>query len=193
MAAPVGPVGILSLKRMFASGHLCGLVSGLGISTADAIYGFLAVFGLTAISDFLLVQQPWFRILGGFILLVLAIRTYLTSITVKPSRVAHTGSYAGAYFSAVILTLMNPMLILSFAAVFASLGLVGQQSSLVSSWAIVIGVFCGSAIWWIFLSGIVSALSMKFNETLLLKINHFSGFVIGGFGLAILGSALFVK
>ncbi|MDJ0818535.1 MAG: hypothetical protein QNJ58_20175 [Desulfobacterales bacterium] len=64
---------------------------------------------------------------------------------------------------------------------------------MVSSWAIVIGVFCGSAIWWIFLSGIVGALSMKFKETLLLKINHFLGFVIGGFGLAILGSALFVK
>jgi threonine/homoserine/homoserine lactone efflux protein len=76
MAAPVGPVGVLSLKRSFAQGHLCGLVSGLGISTAHAIYGFLAAYSLTTISDFVLDQQLWLRFIGGIILCGIGFKTF---------------------------------------------------------------------------------------------------------------------
>jgi threonine/homoserine/homoserine lactone efflux protein len=192
MAAPVGPVGILSLKRIFSSGHLCGLASGLGISTADAIYGFLAAFGLTSISNFLLTQQLGLRIIGGLILCALGIKTYFTSFSKKLSPFSDPGTYFGAYFSALLLTLLNPMLILSFAALFAGLGLVNQSTNQMTALAIVSGVFCGSAIWWVFLSGMVSMLSMKFNDTLIQKINHFSGILIVCFGVVVLGSAIFI-
>jgi len=56
MAVPVGPIGILCIRRTLTGGRLSGFVSGLGVATADAVYGCIAGFGLTFISDFLVSQ-----------------------------------------------------------------------------------------------------------------------------------------
>jgi threonine/homoserine/homoserine lactone efflux protein len=192
MAAPVGPVGILSLKRTFMKGHLYGLVSGLGISTADAIYGLLALFSLTTISDFILAHQLWLRILGGIILCGLGIKTFFKSVHDQLAYLSGISNYVGAYLSALFLTLLNPILILAFGAIFAGMGLVSQSTSYLASVAIVSGLFLGSASWWVFLSGMLSSLRMRFNDALIQKINQFSGVLIVFFGVIIIGSAIFM-
>jgi threonine/homoserine/homoserine lactone efflux protein len=189
VAAPLGPIGILCLQRTFSEGHLSGLLSGLGISTADAICCFIAAFGLTALSGFLISQQLWLRLVGGAIVCILGVKIYLNAAP-KKIPVSQNGSrHLGAYLSALLLTLMNPMLILSFTAIFASLGLVGVGANQYSAFTLVAGVFSGSAIWWIALSAIASVLRVNFTEKFIQKVNHFSGIVIVCFGLFVLGGS----
>src|SRR6476661_6636317 len=150
IAAPVGPIGVLCIRRTLADGRLAGLVSGLGAATADALYGAVAGFGLTFVSTFLVSQQVWLRIVGGLFLLFLGLKTFL----IKPSTVSADSGGKGllrAYASTVALTLTNPLTILSFAVVFAGLGLGSGSSDYLSAGLLVLGVFCGSALWWLLL------------------------------------------
>jgi threonine/homoserine/homoserine lactone efflux protein len=118
IAAPVGPIGVLCIRRTLSEGRGTGFVSGLGAATADAIYGCVAGFGLTFISDILVSQQTWFRLVGGLFLCYLGIRNFLARPVERAASVGGQG-LAGAYASTFILTLTNPMTILSFAAIFA--------------------------------------------------------------------------
>jgi threonine/homoserine/homoserine lactone efflux protein len=193
VAAPLGPIGIISLQRTFSEGYLPGLFSGLGISTADAIYGALVTFGVTAISGFLMSQELWLKIIGGVVICGLGIRIYSQAGYQKMSASANNKNCFGAYFSALILTLMNPALIFSFFAIFASLGIVYSSTNPISTMLLIGGIFSGSAIWWVFLSGMASRLKTRFTESLIKKINYISGLLIAGFGLMMVGSALFSR
>jgi threonine/homoserine/homoserine lactone efflux protein len=189
IAAPVGPIGVLCIRRTLADGWVPGLVSGLGAASADAIYGCIAGFGLAFISNFLVSQQVWLRLIGGVFLCILGIKTGLT----KPAEGAIPGNkngLLGAYTSTFFLTLTNPMTIISFAAIFAGLGLAGARGNYSSAGVLVLGVFCGSAAWWFILSGGVGLLREKFNQHMLRWVNRISGVIITGFGIYALLSIL---
>ena len=190
IAAPVGPIGILCIKRTLTSGRLAGLVSGLGAATADAVYGCIAAFGLTFISSFLIHQQSWLRLLGGAFLCYLGIKTFFSK-PAEPSSQSNQLSLINAYGSTFILTLTNPLTILSFAAIFAGLGLLDLKGNYLSSVVIVLGVFIGSACWWILLSTGVSIFRTRFTPTGLLWVNRISGLIILGFGIAALYAGLY--
>jgi threonine/homoserine/homoserine lactone efflux protein len=190
IAAPVGPIGILCIKRTLTSGRLAGLVSGLGAATADAVYGCIAAFGLTFISSFLIHQQSWLRLLGGAFLCYLGIKTFFSK-PAEPSSQSNQLSLVNAYGSTFILTLTNPLTILSFAAIFAGLGLLDLKGNYLSSVVIVLGVFIGSACWWILLSTGVSIFRTRFTPTGLLWVNRISGLIILGFGIAALYAGLY--
>lgn len=182
IAAPVGPIGVLCIRRTLADGRSSGLVSGLGAATADAIYGGIAGFGLTFISSLLISQHFWFRLIGGVFLCYLGIKTFLT----KPAEQAATArgkGLLGAYASTVFLTLTNPTTILSFAAIFAGLGIANANGNYLSASILVLGVFLGSALWWFILSGGVSLFRTKFNTRALRWVNRISGILITAFGL----------
>jgi threonine/homoserine/homoserine lactone efflux protein len=187
IAAPVGPIGILCIRRTLAGGRASGLVSGLGAATADAIYGCVAGFGLTFISSILISQQVWLRLIGGGFLCYLGIKTFLTR-PAEQVTLAEGNGLVGAYASTFFLTLTNPMTILSFAAIFAGLGVASAGGNYASAGMLVLGVFMGSALWWLTLSGFVGAFRVKFNPHALLGVNKISGAIITGFGLfALLG------
>ncbi len=187
IAAPVGPIGVLCIRRTLANGRLSGLVTGLGAATADAVYGAIAAFGLTAISGFLVAQQNWLRLLGGAFLVYLGIRTLLSKPAAEPA-LAGSSTLAGDYASTFLLTLTNPLTILSFVAVFAGLGLATNGQSYGSAVGLVAGVFCGSALWWLTLSTAVSVLRNRFTPRSLRWVNIVSGAIIAGFGLVALAS-----
>lgn len=189
IAAPVGPIGVLCIRRTLADGRAAGLISGLGAATADAIYGCIAGFGLTFISSFLVSQQGWLRIAGGLFLCYLGLKTLLARPAEQAAAIKGQG-LLGAYASTFFLTLTNPMTILSFAAIFAGLGLANTSGSYVSASTLVIGVFMGSAAWWLILSGGVSLFRDKFNLHGLQWVNRISGAIILAFGLVALVSAL---
>jgi len=144
IAAPVGPIGVLCIRRTLAEGRASGLVSGLGAATADAVYGCVAAFGLTLISNLILGLRTWLNLAGGAFLCYLGARTFLA----KPAEEAAPAVDSGlvrAYLTTFALTLTNPMTILSFAATFAGLGLAGEPGGYGASLALVCGVFTGSA------------------------------------------------
>lgn len=182
IAAPVGPIGVLCIRRTLAKGLLNGFMSGLGTATADAIYGGIAAFGITAISGFLVGNQFYLRLLGGLFLLYLG---YTTFRSIPSEAAAKTGNkgLTGAYVSAFFLTMTNPMTILSFAAIFAGLGVGTIGGDNILAGLLVLGVFIGSMLWWLLLSGMVSILRLKFDQKRLTWINRFSGVTIAGFGI----------
>jgi threonine/homoserine/homoserine lactone efflux protein len=189
IAAPVGPIGVLCIRRTVAYGRRSGLVSGLGAATADALYGCVAAFGLTIISHFLIHQQFWLRFVGGSFLFYLGIRTFLSRPGGAPPPVRRL-DLAGDYISTFFLTLTNPLTILSFAAVFAGLGLGESGGDYSSGGVMVLGVFLGSASWWWILSFGVGAFRDCFNLRGLRWVNRISGLIILGFGVAALVSCL---
>ena len=194
IAATVGPMSVLCIQRTLNKGQICGLVSGLGIATADGVYGSIAAFGLTLITNFLIMEQIWIRLIGGVFLIYLGIKTMLS----KPPETAatlnmQTNGYSGAYASTFLLTLTNPLTILSFAAIFAGIGVGSASKSFLSAALVVLGVFSGSALWWIFLTGMISLLRKKMDSQWLLWINRISGAIITLFGIGALLSLLSLR
>ena len=191
IAAPVGPIGILCIRRTLAEGRLSGLVTGLGAATADAIYGSIAGFGITLISAFLLQQQQWIRLIGGAFLCYLGIKTFFARPAESTSSL-RPGNLLGNYVSTFFLTLTNPLTILSFAAIFAGLGLGMAAGDLTAAGFLVAGVFTGSALWWLLLSGGASLARRQVSPVLMRWVNRASGLTILGFGVGALIS-LFLK
>jgi threonine/homoserine/homoserine lactone efflux protein len=189
IAAPVGPIGVLCIRRTLADGRAAGLASGMGAATADAIYGAVAGFGLTMVSGLLLGQQGWLRLLGGLFLLYLGARTALARPATQAVRVSGGVGLAGAYASTLGLTLTNPATILSFLGIFAGLGLANTAGRGYQDAALlVLGVFLGSALWWLLLSGGVSLLRARLGARALVWVNRGSGALIAAFGLLALVS-----
>jgi threonine/homoserine/homoserine lactone efflux protein len=189
IAATVGPIGVLCIRRTLVEGRLSGLVSGLGAATADAIYGAIAGFGLTLISNFLVDQQTWLRLIGGLFLIYLGFKTFYK----KPKDLVLTNQKVkliDAYGSTLFLTLTNPMTIISFVAIFAGLGLVSESGNYLSASLLVLGVFIGSALWWLILSYGVGILREKFNLAGLKWVNRISGVIIASFGFYVFLSVL---
>jgi threonine/homoserine/homoserine lactone efflux protein len=181
IAAPVGPIGVLCIRRTISDGRLVGFLSGLGAATADAFYGAIAAFGLTAISILLIKYHFWIQTIGGIFLLYLGIKT----LTLKPTpeNVEVKKSHIGFFSSTFFLTITNPMTILSFIAVFAGLGLANAKYNFTASALTVLGVFLGSALWWFILSGGINLLKNKFNTNGLRIVNILAGLIIIGFAI----------
>ncbi|HKP51723.1 MAG TPA: LysE family transporter [Chloroflexia bacterium] len=187
IAAPVGPIGVLCIRRTLASGFPSGILSGLGAATADAFYGGVAAFGLTFVSTFLVGGQIWLRVVGGLFLLYLGLRIFLSPPPEKPAS-ASTRGLAGAFASTFFLTLTNPATIISFAAVFAGFGLGASGGSTADASLLVVGVFAGSALWWLLLASGVTLLRSRLDYRRMGWINKLSGAIIIVFGLITLAS-----
>ncbi|MEJ5224804.1 MAG: LysE family transporter [Anaerolineales bacterium] len=188
IAAPVGPIGVLCIRRTLAHGRLHGFVSGLGAATADMLYGAIAAFGLTAISNLLAAQQGWLRLAGGIFLLYLGARTFFEKPAAEAAPAPSDGLWS-AFISTLFLTLTNPITIFAFVAIFAGLGVTqGAQTYWAGAAQVVLGVFLGSAAWWLILSGGVGLLRDRFTPRAIGWINRTAGVVIFAFGLlAIVG------
>ncbi len=184
IAAPVGPIGVLCIRRSLINGWLAGVLSGLGAATADGLYGMLAVFGLAAALNNVSQDSVWLvvlRIIGGLFLGYMAIKTMLSRPATEGAN-AQADNLWAMYASTLFLTLTNPLTILSFATVFAGLGITAYGWD--SIW-LVVGVTVGSALWWLLLCGSVSLLRERV-QAYSLWINRISGVIILGFAIAIL-------
>lgn len=185
IAAVVGPMSILCINRTLNFGQFYGLISGLGIATADAVYGSIAAFGVTVIASFLVSQHIWISLIGGLFLVYLGVKTILSRPAERSASV-QANNFFGAYASTLLLTLTNPLTILSFAAIFAGIGVGGVSRSYLSAAIVVLGVFSGSTLWWCILTSVISLVRGKLTPGWLLWINRASGCIIGIFGVVAL-------
>jgi threonine/homoserine/homoserine lactone efflux protein len=188
IAAAVGPISLLVIRRTLAEGRVVGLASGLGVATADGIYGAIAAFGLGAITQLLVDARPVLGLAGGAFLLWLAWTTARAEPHDPAAAPPRRGGLGGAYLSILGLTLTNPMTILSFGALFAGLGVTGGE--LAGAALITIGVLLGSAAWWVLLTSIVSVVRGRVTTTWIRRINIASGVTIGVFALVSIGSVV---
>jgi threonine/homoserine/homoserine lactone efflux protein len=186
IAAPVGPIGLLCIRRSLTQGQWIGLATGLGAATADGLYGTVAGFGLTAVSALLVAQAVWLRLIGGLFLCYLGIKAILSKPPEAGTELSPQSLWT-AYGSTFLLTLTNPATILSFIAIFAGLGIVDAERSWLSSAALVIGVFLGSALWWLGLSWGVASFKRMLTPAILIWLNRLAGMAIFAFGVVALG------
>lgn len=186
IAAPVGPIGVLCIRRTMAYGKVSGFVSGLGAATADGIYGMVAGFGLTAVTNLLLSGQAALKLAGGLFLIYLGGRIFFSSVEQQGAEAKRAGLVSD-YFSTLMLTVTNPMTILSFTAVFAGLG-ISAGTDYSTAFALVGGVITGSAAWWLILSGIAGYFAERFDHSCMSIVNRLSGLIVSGFGIAALVS-----
>jgi threonine/homoserine/homoserine lactone efflux protein len=187
IAVPVGPIGILCIRRTLSRGRMVGFLSGLGAATADGLYGAIAGFGLTFLVNFLIGKQIWLRLIGGALLCILGAKTFLSKPAEQGTSVDGNSRWH-AYLSTFFLTLTNPLTILFFVAVFAGLGVGNEGGHYLSPGILVSGVFMGSAMWWLILCGFTGLLQKLLNPKRLQWLNRISGLIILGFGLfALLG------
>ncbi|MDB5081730.1 MAG: putative threonine efflux protein [Chloroflexi bacterium] len=189
IAAPIGPMGVLVIRRTLAEGRLAGLITGLGIAAGDTIYGALGGFGLTLITGFLINEQFWLRLAGGFFLIYLGIKTLVSRPAEKAAESRDKGrGLAGYFITSLLLTLTNPLTIISFAAIMAGLGIGSASGNYLSATILVLGVAAGSTGWWLILTTGVSLLKNKFTPGGMVWVNRLSGLVITLFGLLALWS-----
>jgi threonine/homoserine/homoserine lactone efflux protein len=190
IAAVFGPIGLLCLRRTLAGGFAIGFVSGLGAATADATYAAIAGFGVSAIASLLVDQRIVLRLVGGAFLVYLGAQIVRSKPATQSAPAASIGlRVAGAYTSTLALTLSNPMTILSFGAIFAGLGLGSlAASSTAEALELVLGVFGGSAAWWLVLAGVTARLRSRVTPARLRLVNVASGLLILGFGIQSLAS-----
>ena len=191
IAAVVGPIAVLCIRRTLTAGFGVGFVSGLGAATADASYAAIAGFGISAAAAVLVDERLWLRVGGGVFLVYLALRTLRAAPTVRSADERPSGlRLAEAYCSTLALTFSNPMTILSFAGVLAGLGLGSLSgSSTGAALGLILGVFVGSATWWLVLASLIARLRNRVTPRWLRRVNLASGLVILAFGVQALLSA----
>lgn len=182
IAAPVGPIGVLTIKRTLAEGRLAGFVTGMGAAMADVFYGAVAGFGLTAISSFLTAQSVWLKMAGGVFLIYLGLRSFFSKPAPEGASVQSKGLLSH-FLSTILLTVTSPATIISYIAIFAGFGVGLAGANYTASSALVVGVFAGSALWWLILSTGVGLLRSYVTPEKLVWVNRFSGILLGAFGV----------
>ena len=198
VAFALGPIGLLVIRRTIDRGWSYGLLSGTGVATADALYGAVAAFGLPAVTEVLVGVDRPLGIVGGSVLLVLALRGLLAARNPAPKAAAAVGGEPevpradgprsgrlAAWASMVGLTLANPATILSFAALFASIGAGAEGPAGAAS--VVAGVFLGSVAWWSILTALVAGLRRRLTPWVIGALNVASSTIIGVFGVVAIG------
>ena len=182
VSAPVGPIGLLCINRSLTEGRVRGFVSGLGAATADMVFCIIAGFGFTFVSRFLDEQAVWISFVGACGLLFLGLRIFFSKPEEKSF--ANTGGdLAHIYLSTFVLTLINPVTILFFVALFTSLGVTLSHLDYPSLTLLITGVLAGAVLWWFLLTGCVSLLHRKLTQKTIRWVNRISGTIVMVLGL----------
>jgi len=189
LAAPVGPIALICIRRTIAEGKFHGVASGLGVASGDSFYAAVAVLGLTAVSGFIVSNQVSFRVLASLLLMVVGIRIFVAvppEVCTEPEH----GTYLKDFLSMLAISLANPLTILFFIGILPGFGIVFPESSLVLSLSFVAGIFCGSVLWWFSLSIMLGSVRSCISRNTLRWVNRGSGIMIALMGAALLFYAM---
>lgn len=186
LALPVGPVGVLCIRRTIAEGRRSALSTMLGAAAADMVYGIVSAFGITLVSDFVAANLDWIRIVGGGLLIFLGIGTFRAHVRTEPPKLT-LNHHFGNFVSTFILTLANPLTLFAFAAVFVGAGTVDETAETLSAFALVGGVFLGSLLWFASLAAAAHAFRSLLAEKGLDIINKIAGTFIILMGIYAIG------
>ncbi|MFP3944093.1 MAG: LysE family translocator [Alphaproteobacteria bacterium] len=197
VAAPVGPVNLICIRRTLAFGRLNGFLSGTGAALGDGLFALVVAFGLTAVSSFLDGWDAWILTVGGLLLIGMGIHTYFANpracANAQDTRLPtgkRGGNLLSAFASTFLLTITNPATMAGFVALFSGLGLGGEEMSYGRAALLVTAVIAGSALWWLAVTAFTGRFKGKLKLSTLQLINRVSGMAIGSFGIFVLGRML---
>ncbi|SHE81025.1 Threonine/homoserine/homoserine lactone efflux protein [Seinonella peptonophila] len=181
IAVPIGPVGILCIRRTLAAGQRAGYLTGFGAATAHLILGSITILSLTILSHFVTEHRFWFHLLGGLYLCIIGIQLFRK----KPQ--LHERPLTGGYVTGLMITGTNPMTLVTFVTLLTSVGNAHIHSAIYANSLLIIGIFLSSLLWWITLCLFVHQLRHRFNKKLFLWLHRLSGTAFALFGLFLLG------
>ena len=185
LAVPVGPISLLCIQRSVADGPLHGILSGIGVASADSFYAAISFLGLTIISGVIIAHQYLFRFVAGIVLIFIGIRVFLSVPAVVSAQTGHE-TYLKDYLSMAAIAIANPMTLVFFLVIVPGFGIVIQGNSVLAALEFVAGVFFGSTVWWIVLCGSIGRVRTRISEGNLMLINRISGIFISCFGAGML-------
>ena len=185
VAVPVGPLGLLCINRALMMGPVCGFFSGLGVATADALAAGIAALGISLISGFLIEHQLALRFVGGLFLCYLGYKIYKAE-PVSQAPINNINGLLSAYATTLFLTLSNPVTVLSFVAIYAGWHVPSLHGRYIAAATLTVGVFTGSALWWVGLFIGLTAFHDRFSLWFLFWVHRVSGAVIAGSGVVVL-------
>ncbi|MBI5162402.1 MAG: LysE family transporter [Magnetospirillum sp.] len=186
IAAPIGPVGILCIRKALADGRSAAFVAGLGAAAADTVFGAVVGLGLGAVPELIAEHAPLLRLVGGVFLLALGVKTWAAAaFDIELPDGKGPGPWRD-FVSTFAITITNPATILGVMGVFAALGAAARPTRLAEAWVLVVGVFAGSTLWWLVLSSLASAIRSRFTPAHMRRFNHVSGAALMVFGVAAL-------
>lgn len=185
IGAVLGPIGFLCIRRTLSQGALMGLSIGLGAALADGTYAFVAAFGISVVSDFLLAYTNILSIAGGLYLMYLGAMSARRAPAVT-ALIVSKANLLMAIVSTFVITLTSPVTILSFVAAFTSLNVLEQNVGSFQVGLLVFGVFLGSTLWWIILTTTSSLLRSRLTSCMIRRVNKASGMIIFLLGCVVL-------
>lgn len=189
IAVPVGPMGLLCISRALFGGLAYGLYSGLGVAAGDALAAGVAALGLTLIVEFLISQQLVLRLSGGLFLCYLGVNMFSRRVSLQAIEPNENGMVRGVA-SAFFLTVTNPATLISFLAIYAGWGVQDLSGHYFPVMFLTLGVFVGSALWWVLLGLGYVLLQERFTDRGLFLVHRVSGVLIAGFGFAVVMNPL---
>lgn len=190
VAAPVGPVAVLCIRRTLQHGRAAGFASGIGAVVADLIFGTIACLGVVAISDLLLTWEAWLRGFGGVVMIALGIIAWFQKD--KPGTAGENTRLLSSFASAFVVTITNPITIFAFTAIFAGFGVVSDEMTHDATVSLLLGVTLGCVLWWGGLTVGSAQLRGRIGSNGFVWLHHLSGGLLVLFGIASVGSLLFV-
>lgn len=191
VAVPIGPVGILCIRKALADGHLAAFLAGLGAALADTLFGAVAVLGIGAVIQALEGHTDLLKLVGGLFMIGLGIHSWRSAATaLEPAAERGLGIWRD-FVSAFFITITNPGTALGVVGVFAALGPSGRAEDSLQSGLLIAGMFCGSALWWMMLSAGATAARSRFTPRRMKQFNHGSGALLVAFGAVAMISLLF--
>ena len=191
IALPVGPVGVLCVRRTIFEGRWSGFLSGLGAASADTVFGMIAGFGLTVVADLLFKYQDWLRAGGGIFLIYLGVTALMKGGERTKASDKSAESLFRAYASTFVLTITNPVTILAFLGIFAAVGFTGAEATIGRAGMLVAGVLLGSLVWWLGLALGTGLCRKSFREIHLVWLNRISGTLLALSGAGLIVSLLY--
>lgn len=195
VAAPIGPVNLICIRRTFFYGPLNGFFSGLGAALGDGVFAVITAFGITAISQWIEGYSTALKVAGGLMLIGFGLHIFRADVALlrdaegAPVRDNASSSLTRTILSTFALTLANPATLLGFTALFAGLGsLAGGRASFIDAALTVMGVIAGSTVWWFTLTTIVGIFHRHIDTRVMRNINHVFGLGVAFFGFVVLGN-----
>ena len=193
IAAPIGPVGIICIRRALAHGRLAGIAAALGAAFADCGFGAAVGLGIGSVHEFVQLYQTPLRLVGGIFLLVLGVRLCRNAGNLIDTNGEAPGNWLKDAATSFVITITNPGTILGVIGVFAALGPVDQTGTLFQSSLLIGGIFLGSLLWWTTLSSIADAVRGRVSPAGLCRFGWVSGAALVVFGLVVLGTLVWGK
>jgi threonine/homoserine/homoserine lactone efflux protein len=183
LAMPVGPIGVLCIRRTLAHGRRHGFVIGLSAAAADIVYAFVAAFGITLISNIVTGFQCWFRIAGGILLLSMGLYIFRSHASVQMTS-KRSNVHTKTFLSTFVLALTNPMTLFAFATAITALRSGQAVNDRLSFAMLVAGIFFGSLSWFLLLTSLTSVFKKKITNDGLSVVNRIAGGLLMSFGIA---------